>query len=46
MTAEIVREGVINMQALRDSKIGKSELFESLREQGYVNLDEVRHAYL
>ena len=45
-TAAVIRGGVINVQAMRDSKIGKSELFASLREQGYVNLGEVRQAYL
>jgi len=45
-TAEVISDGVINTKTLRDNKIGKSELFESLREQGYVHLGEVRQAYL
>ncbi len=46
ITVEVIRDGVINVQTLRDSSIGKSELFESLREHGYGNLGEVRQAYL
>ncbi len=45
-TARVISNGVMNTETLRDSKIGKSELFESLREQGYVHLGEVRQAYL
>ncbi len=45
-TVEIIRNGVINVSSLRSTKIGKNELFESLREQGVVNLGEVRQAYL
>ncbi|THF82782.1 MAG: DUF421 domain-containing protein [Sulfitobacter sp. SK025] len=46
VTTEVIRDGVINLQTLRDNKIGKSELFENLREHGYVNLGQVRKAYL
>ncbi|WP_138935009.1 YetF domain-containing protein [Roseovarius arcticus] len=46
LTAEVVRAGVVNVRTLHGSKIGKSELFESLREAGFVNLGEVRQAYL
>ena len=46
LTTEVIRDGVINLQTLRDNKIGKSELFENLREHGYVNLGQVRKAYL
>ncbi len=45
-TAEILRDGAIVMRTLRDHNIGKSELFASLREQGYTNLGQVRRAYL
>ena len=46
VTSEVISDGVINVETLRKSKIGKSELFESLREQGYVNLGAIRQAYL
>ncbi len=46
MTVEVIRDGVIIVPTLRHSSIGKSELFESLREHGYGNLGEVRQAYL
>jgi uncharacterized membrane protein YcaP (DUF421 family) len=45
-TAEAVRDGVIVVETLRHAKIGKSELFESLRQAGFTNLGEVRSAYL
>ncbi|WP_458790130.1 DUF421 domain-containing protein [Yoonia sp. MH D7] len=45
-TAEVIRDGVVNIDTLRHHKIGKSELFECLRKEGYVNLGEVRRAYL
>lgn len=45
-TAEVIRDGVIVMKTLRRHKIGVSELFESLREQGLCNLGEVRQAYI
>lgn len=45
-TADVIRNGVIVISTLRRHKIGKSELFESLREQGFRTLGEVRHAYL
>ncbi|MFZ3583307.1 DUF421 domain-containing protein [Loktanella sp. DJP18] len=45
-TVEIIRNGVINVRSLRRTRIGKNELFASLREQGVVNLGEVRKAYL
>ncbi len=45
-TAEAIRDGVIVVKTLRDANIGKSELFESLRQAGFVNLGEVRQAYL
>ena len=46
VAAEVVRDGVVNSQALRDSNLGKSDLFMSLRQQGFCNLGEVRRAYL
>lgn len=46
VTAEVIRDGLIIRRTLWRSKVGKSELFESLREQGYVNIGEVRQAYL
>lgn len=46
ITAEIVRDGVITMKTLCDRNIGKSELFMSLRTQGFTNLGEVRCAYI
>ena len=46
VTAEVVKDGVIVVQGLRRANIGKSELFTSLREQGYANLGEVRQAYI
>lgn len=45
-TAEVLHDGVLNIHALRSANIGKSELFASLREQGYTNVGEVRRAYL
>lgn len=45
-TAEIVRDGIINMKTLSNSNIGKSELFMSLREQGFTNLGEIRCAHI
>lgn len=45
-TSSVIRDGVIVVETLRHHKIGKSELFESLREQGFRNLGEVRQAYL
>lgn len=45
-TAEVIRDGVLVMETLRDQKVGMSELFESLREQGLRNLGEVRQAYI
>ncbi|SHF98598.1 Uncharacterized membrane protein YcaP, DUF421 family [Loktanella atrilutea] len=45
-TVEVIRNGVINVSSLRRTRIGRNELFESLREQGVVNLGEVRQAYL
>ena len=44
--SEMVRDGVIIVQNLRNSNIGVDELFMSLREQGYSNLGQVRQAYL
>ena len=46
VTAEIVRDGVINVKTLCDSNIGKSELFMSLRTKGFTNLGEIRRAYV
>ena len=45
-TAEVVRDGVIVIRTLRDNKLGRSEVFEGLREQGFRNLGEIRRAYL
>ena len=45
-TGEVIRDCVIVIDTLREHKIGKSELFESLRKQGCTNLGEVRQAYL
>lgn len=45
-TAEVIRDGVIDTRILRRRKLGQSELFEGLRENGYRNLGEVRVAYL
>ena len=45
-TAEVIRDGVIVVETMRDAKIGKSELFEGLRQAGFRNLGEVRRAYL
>lgn len=45
-TAEAIWDGVIVTDTLRHYKIGKSELFESLRQAGYTHLGEVRRAYL
>ena len=46
ITAEIVRAGVILAQGLCRYNIGKKQLFTSLREQGHINLGEVRRAYI
>lgn len=46
LTAEAMRDGVIVVRTLRHANIGKSELFESLRQAGFANLGEVRRAYL
>ena len=46
ITTEVVRNGVIIGEALHRANLGKSELFTSLREQGYANLGEVRQAYI
>jgi uncharacterized membrane protein YcaP (DUF421 family) len=46
VTAEIVRDGVIVISTLRRHKLGRSEVFESLREQGYCNLGQIDRAYL
>ena len=43
-TSEIMRDGVILVKNLHDCNIGISELFTSLREQGYTNLGQVRQA--
>ena len=32
-TAQIIRDGVIDVQTLRDRKLGRNELFQGLREQ-------------
>ena len=45
-TGEVVRSGVIVVKTLRERKLGRSELFEGLREQGFENLGEIRRAYL
>ncbi|UTH43895.1 DUF421 domain-containing protein [Loktanella salsilacus] len=45
-TTEVVRAGVLNIRTLQGNKIGRSELFEGLRQAGFVNLGEVRQAYL
>ncbi len=45
-TTEIIRDGVIDTGMLRRKKIGQSELFDSLRQQNYRNLGEVRRGYL
>ena len=45
-TAEVIRDGVIVTETLRQAKIGKSELFEGLRQARFGNLGEVRRAYL
>lgn len=45
-TAEVIRDGVINLDELRHHKIGRSELFAGAREAGIANLGEVRSAYL
>ncbi|MBW3095908.1 DUF421 domain-containing protein [Pseudohoeflea coraliihabitans] len=46
LTAEVIRDGVIIPETLRDRKMGRSEVFEGLRAQGYRNLGEIRRAYL
>ncbi|MCF3595073.1 DUF421 domain-containing protein [Rhodobacteraceae bacterium LMO-12] len=46
VTAEVVRDGVIVLKTLRRHKLGRSEVFEALREQGYSSLGEIRRAYL
>ena len=45
-TAQIIRDGVIDVQTLRDRRLGRNELFQGLREQGFKNLGEIRKAYL
>ncbi|MGV8955819.1 MAG: DUF421 domain-containing protein [Cypionkella sp.] len=45
-TAEVIRDGVIVVETLRSAKIGRSELFQSLRQAGFSNLGEVRRGYL
>jgi uncharacterized membrane protein YcaP (DUF421 family) len=45
-TCEVIRDGVIIVDTLRDHNIGISELFESLRSQGFRNLGQVRQSYL
>ncbi len=45
-TAEIVRDGEIVGATMRQNNVGRSELFEGLREQGIRNLGELRAAYL
>jgi uncharacterized membrane protein YcaP (DUF421 family) len=46
LTAEALRDGVIVVETLRRARIGKSELFEVLRQQGLRNLGEVRRGYV
>src|SRR5690554_1477612 len=43
---EVVRDGVIRVSTLASQDIGQSELFESMREAGYLNVGELRAAYL
>ncbi len=45
-TAEVVRNGVINLRVMRANSIGRSELFESMRENGFDNLGQLQRAYL
>ncbi|MDN5787608.1 YetF domain-containing protein [Pseudorhodobacter sp.] len=45
-TREVVRDGVIHIPTMRAQKIGHSELFESMREAGLVNVGQIRRAYL
>lgn len=45
-TAQIILDGVIDVQTLRDRRLGRNELFQGLREQGFKNLGEIRKAYL
>lgn len=45
-TAEIVRDGAMVMTTIRSNKLGQSEIFGGLRQQGYRNLGEIRRAYL
>ncbi len=46
VTAEVVRDGVIVVKTLHRNKLGHSEIFEGLREQGYRSLGQVHRAYL
>jgi uncharacterized membrane protein YcaP (DUF421 family) len=46
VTLEVVRDGVIVQKTLCDRNIGKSELFMSLRTNGFTNLGQVRSAYI
>lgn len=46
VTREVVRNGVIRISTLREQRIGRSELFESIREAGFTNLGQLRSAYL
>lgn len=42
---ELVRDGVLSLQALRGASLSREDLFERLRAQGVMQLGEVRRAY-
>lgn len=45
-TAEVVRDGVLDISTLRTQKLGQSELFEGMREAGFTNLGQLRCGYM
>lgn len=45
-TAQVIRDGVIDLKTMHDRKLGRNELFQGLREQGCKNLGEIERAYL
>ncbi|MEZ5778643.1 MAG: DUF421 domain-containing protein [Paracoccaceae bacterium] len=45
-TVEIIRDGIIDTEAMRRLNLGRSELFQSLRESGVENVGAVRRGYL
>jgi uncharacterized membrane protein YcaP (DUF421 family) len=45
-TVAVVEHGRINLDALRDLKVSREELFEGLRDRGIRNLGRIEYAFL